>query len=156
MLGQDTAWRKKIQVIQKTAGSRSENTFFVINIPFLKIPRASLFHVPDRTGPLVPGSRSPSGAFVNKVPSRGGCCFRSLLPAVAPQHPWGHLIGWPCRVLGATSISPKGWGSCFLLCSAGDVEDKVTHLADNVFCGSCFLLAWYLEASAGPGVCKAA
>lgn len=32
--------------------------FFVINIPFLKIPRDSLDRVPDKTSPLVFGSQS--------------------------------------------------------------------------------------------------
>ena len=66
--------------------------FFVINIPFLKIPGDSLDHVPDKTGPLVVGSRSPSGAYVNKVSSTE-VIWAALLPAVAPQelqlHPWG-------------------------------------------------------------------
>lgn len=50
----------------------------------------------------------------------------------------------------ASGIFFKGQGSCFLLCPAWDMEDKVAHLAGRGFCDFCFLLAQSLEAFPGP------
>lgn len=67
----------------------------------------------------------------------------ALLPVGAPPeqprsfHPWGHLLGWSHRdvayIRGASGISCKGRGSCFLRCPAWDVGDEVACLTGKGF-----------------------